>query len=63
MTIPEIKSENRRTCVDQEAQAARSGGRIGGTASAARSKPPPRAPVASSSSKTDGSFESGQTKR
>ncbi|CAK9045780.1 unnamed protein product [Durusdinium trenchii] len=36
----------------QEAQAARSGGRIGGTASAARSKPPPRAPVASSSSKT-----------
>ena len=40
----------------QEAQAARSGGRIGGTASAARSKPPPRAPVASSSSKTDGGF-------
>mmetsp|Transcript_82186 Transcript_82186/g.100845 ORF Transcript_82186/g.100845 Transcript_82186/m.100845 type:complete len:204 (-) Transcript_82186:181-792(-) len=32
----------------QEAQAAKSGGRIGGTASAARSKPPPRAPVASS---------------
>eukprot|EP00438_Fugacium_kawagutii_P016601 Skav236387 [mRNA] locus=scaffold29:90054:95780:- [translate_table: standard] len=36
----------------QEAQAARSGGRIGGTASAARSKPPPRAPVASSSRTT-----------
>lgn len=36
----------------QEAQAAKSGGRIGGTASAARSKPPPRAPAASSSSKT-----------
>jgi len=36
----------------QEAQAARSGGRIGGSAPAARSRPPPRAPVASSSSKT-----------
>lgn len=35
-----------------EAQAAKSGGRIGGTASAARSKPPPRAPVASSSKTT-----------
>eukprot|EP00435_Cladocopium_sp_Y103_P019704 s1864_g4.t1 len=34
----------------QEAQAARSGGRIGGSAPAARSRPPPRAPVASSSS-------------
>ena len=37
----------------QEAQAARSGGRIGGSAPAARSRPPPRAPVASSS-KTEG---------
>lgn len=39
-----------------EAQAAKSGGRIGGTAAAARSKPPPRAapkaPVASSTNKT-----------
>eukprot|EP00438_Fugacium_kawagutii_P027396 Skav208443 [mRNA] locus=scaffold1952:191232:191882:- [translate_table: standard] len=39
-----------------EAQAAKSGGRIGGTASAARSKPPPRpaakAPAASSTNKT-----------
>ena len=31
-----------------EAEAAKSGGRIGGTASAARSKPPPRAPAAAS---------------
>eukprot|EP00435_Cladocopium_sp_Y103_P053610 s1706_g17.t1 len=39
-----------------EAQAAKSGGRIGGTAAAARSKPPPRAaakaPAASSTNKT-----------
>lgn len=39
-----------------EAQAAKSGGRIGGTAAAARGKPPPRAapkaPVASSTNKT-----------